>query len=203
MKRIRIDDVMWASKPFEGKEEKQLKKYINWAKDADVYVTLAILCKDLEKYPELMKWLVEQEDIGFDLHGWEHVRYDKMNLDDIVSHLDQAIAWMDDNGFGVPFRWATPWGADSWDMQRAAKEVGLVIETTEDPVVDERVAAKMVFDSGSTKCLKDKVIMSHWWNRGLSLYRVCQVEKHGSIQEAIEKSDEPESEKVKIWKGWS
>jgi len=190
--RVRFDDVMWKSSndKFKGKELGRLKMHIDWMKDLP-QVTLApnILCQDIMEFPESLAYIQNEantnERFTVDLHGWDHGPYAPRNYDEISEHLDKSLAWFKASLPAPPLRWVTPHGANGWAMQRAAKERGLVIETTDDPVIDQREADKLLRVSRDIKKLDNKIIMVHWWERGMALYRIARVLQHGGVSEAI------------------
>lgn len=191
MLRVRFDDVMWKSSndKFKGKELDRLKMHLDWCKYL-TNVTLApnILCQDIMEFPEVISFIQEaanNDRISVDLHGWDHGPYATRHYDEICEHLDKALEWFKTYLPHPPARWVTPHGSNSWVMQRAAKERGLVIETTDDPVIDQREADKVLRVSRDVKKLDDKIVMVHWWERGMALYRIARILQHGGVSDAI------------------
>jgi peptidoglycan/xylan/chitin deacetylase (PgdA/CDA1 family) len=192
---------------MEGQEHRKFVKYVNWCQDAGVECHPNILCQELDKFPETLDYLKEElieERISLDLHGWTHGPYQDLSVAEVDEHLDRALDWFALNLAWVPIRWVTPHGSDSPAMRESAAMYGLVIETCDDPVIDQKVAASMLLKTRSLDFLDGAVIMSHWWLRGLSLYHVLMALQYGSIEAAIEetKGDMVAKEHGKVWDGW-
>jgi peptidoglycan/xylan/chitin deacetylase (PgdA/CDA1 family) len=192
---------------MEGQEHRKFVKYVKWCYDAGVECHPNVLCQELEKFPETLDFLkneLTEGRISLDLHGWTHGPYQDLPVAEIEEHLDKALDWFAINLAWVPLRWVTPHGSDSPAMRDAAAKYGLPIETCEDPVIDQKVASRLIRESRSIDFLDGKVIMSHWWERGLALYRVTQCLKHGGLDEAIEENKHTMDVKSynKCWNGW-
>jgi hypothetical protein len=206
--RVRIDDVLWASTGMAGKEQQKFTKYVNWCRDADLYVVPNILCQDLDRFPECKEWIrqeyLEGRFTALDLHGWDHGPYKGRSTEEISEHLDQAFAWFDEAFDTAPIRWVTPHGADSPEIRRAAAEFGLIVETTAPPVIDQKAADGKLKQTRSLDFLQDAVIMTHWWERGLALYRLTQCIKAGSVDRAIDETrDSLDKKSWRIcWESW-
>ncbi len=189
--RIRFDDAIWGSSDpkIVGKEVQKFTKVVKWCLNTSVPLTPAILCEEIEKFPGGIEWLrekTEEEVIWPDLHGWDHGPYAPRAQVEIEEHLEQAQEWFIRN-LGVPaIRWITPHGADSAAMRSAADKFDLVIETTAYPVVCEKVLDTQLRETWDLNLLNDIVIMSHWWYRGLRLYRIARIIEHQGVREAIE-----------------
>lgn len=189
--RFRFDDVMWqTNSPRErGRELALIKKNIMWCKDTGVTLAPAILCEESDKFPEGITWLYEMTEQGIiypDLHGWDHGPYHTSSQVEVEEHLDKAQAWFESNLGVTAIRWVTPHGSNSVAMQAAAAKYGLVIETTDYPVVDQKLLDGQLRWSRSTDALDGIVVMNHWWERGLRLYRIARIVEHQGIEEAIE-----------------
>lgn len=192
--RVRFDDVMWESgnDKFRGKELDRLKMMIDWCRPLDCTLAPNILCQDIMKFPDAVPYvngLVDSlpDRIDLDIHGWDHGPYAPRKYDEVVSHLEAATNWFKTHIHpeAQPVRWVTPHGSNSWAMQRAAREFGLTIETTEDPVIDQRNADGVLRNTRDPKQLDGKIIMVHWWERGMALYRVARIMQHGDVNKAI------------------
>jgi len=210
--RIRFDDVLWqtGNEKLRGKELSRFQLHIDWCKGLDVTLAPNIIVEEIKKFPEAIdyvnKLMDEDERVTLDLHGWDHGPYAPRPYEEITEHLDSALEWFDVNLHGhFPCRWVTPHGANSRAIQRAAREHGLDVETTEDPVIDQREADKILRVTRDLSKLDDKVIMVHWWERGMALYRIVQILRHGDVTKAVLASSEDldESAHKACWgKGW-
>jgi hypothetical protein len=159
------------------------------------------------QFPDGLTYIKDEVNSGrmvsLDLHGWEHIDYAKCPIGEIRQHLDKSLNWFEEHKLPLPIRWVTPWGANSPAMQQAAIEFDLVIEDTEYPVIDQKVMDAQLRITRDPKILDGKVCMVHWWERGLRLYRICQVTKFGSIAEAVANCPLSAKDKAICWKGWT
>jgi len=119
-----------------------------------------------------------------DLHGWEHIDYTKLSQEEIEEHLEKSFDYMLDTFGCLPVRWATPWGATSDAILAACRKYCIAWEGVTHPVIDQGEAAKIVKETGTIECLQNRVIMVHWFERGLKLYRIAQTAKYGTWEEA-------------------
>lgn len=203
--RIRFDDAIWSNGV--GNEVQKFTKNVNWCVRTNVPLTPAILCESTDNFPDGIEWLREKIEEGIiypDLHGWDHGPYDNRTQAEIEEHLDKAQLWFN-RYLGVPaIRWVTPHGSDSVAMQAAAAKYGLVIETTDDPVVDQKVLDTQLRQTGNLDLFDGKVIMVHYWERGLRLYRMARIIEHQDIGAAMEATRSELSKKDwKIcWNDW-
>jgi hypothetical protein len=101
-------------------------------------------------------------------------------------------------------RWVTPHGANSPAIQDAARRYGLIVEDTREPVIDQKKADTILRQTRRITLLNDRVIMVHWWERGLRLYRIARILQHEDVEVAIAESKRELDEKSwKIcWDGW-
>jgi len=203
--RIRFDDAIWSNGV--GNEVQKFTKNVNWCVRTDVPLTPAILCESTDNFPDGIQWLYEMTTQGIiypDLHGFDHGPYDTRPQAEIEEHLDKAQVWFKEN-LGVPaIRWVTPHGSDSIAMQAAAAKFNLVIETTEYPVVDQKVLDTKLRQTGDISLFDDVVIMVHYWERGLRLYRMARIIEHQGVEKAMEATRSELSKKDwKIcWNEW-
>ncbi len=186
--RIRFDDAIWESKG-EGNSMQKFTKNVNWCINTNVPLTPAILCEETEKFPEGIAWLYEKTEQGViypDLHGWDHGPYEPRTQAEIEEHLDMAQVWFELN-LGVPaIRWVTPHGSNSPAMQAAAAKYDLVIETTDHPVVDQKALDTQLRETKDLRLFDGAVIMVHYWERGLRMFRMARIIEHQGVEEAME-----------------
>jgi peptidoglycan/xylan/chitin deacetylase (PgdA/CDA1 family) len=151
------------------------------------YHTPAILCKELETYEGAIDYIKRETGEGRMLpilHGWEHLDYRNVPRRELEFALGSSVYWFEQELGMSPGIWATPWGATSADMIDVAKSLDLSVETTADPVIDQKKAHEAVMSSGTIDCLEGKVVMVHWWELGTRLARICYTGKYGSWEEA-------------------
>jgi peptidoglycan/xylan/chitin deacetylase (PgdA/CDA1 family) len=187
--RVRFDDILVPSEPFNGRELKQFKKHHNWCLEAPhlFYPTAAILCSEIQQFPEAIEYIRGELDahrLYVDLHGWQHIDYATLSQEEIEEHLEKSFEFFLKTFNCLPVRWATPWGARSPEIDQACRKFSLIPEGVTLPVVDQGQAMGKVKEMGSIDCLQGKVIMVHWFERGLKLFRIVQTGIHGSWEEA-------------------
>jgi len=190
LKRIRFDDVLWSTsdEKIKGKELQKFKKHVNWCKNIDILLTPAVLCQDIEKFPECIEYIREETEQGNlypDLHGYDHGPYADRSVDEVKKHLEMSIEWFYKNLGVTPIRWVTPHGANTVQMQDAARVFGLVIEDTSYPVLDQKELDTDLRLNKDLSVMKNRILMVHWWERGLRLYRIARIIEYGSVAEAI------------------
>jgi hypothetical protein len=209
--RIRFDDAVTPSSDpkITGKELEKFAKNVNWCSQIyrSVPLTPAILCQDIEKIPGAVEYIrnTTQEGIIFpDLHGWDHGPYAPRSQDEIEDHLDKAMGWFHDSLGVLPIRWVTPHGADSHAIQAAATKFNLVVETTDNPVIDQKTLDPMLRKTRDLSTMDGRVVMNHWWERGLRLYRIAKIIEHQDVDAAIEatRSDLSKKDHGICWNGW-
>lgn len=193
--RVRTDDVLVHSDSMAGAEFEKWKKHHQWVLEAPLYFyhSAAILCKEIQDFPEAIAYIKkesEEKRLILDLHGWEHIDYAKISQEQIELHLEQSFEFFMKAFNCLPVRWATPWGANSEGIRKAARKFSLVVEGVNDPVIDQGQAVKLVHTYDSAEILRGRVVMVHWFERGLKLWRIIQTAKYGSWQKAAEKHPE-------------
>jgi hypothetical protein len=209
--RIRFDDILWESSDpkMKGRELQKFTKHVNWCASLPVTLSPAILCQEIEKFPEGIAYIKERiatdERFYPDLHGWTHGPYGDLPQVEIEEHLEKAVAWFDKNLGVTPHRWVTPHGANSYAIQAAARRFSLIVEDTKYPVIDQKDADTKLRETRTAKCLDDRVIMVHTWERGLRLLRIARVIEFGDADTAIEETKkelDPKTHGI-CWRGWN
>ena len=209
--RIRFDDaIIPSSDPkFKGKELEKFAKNVNWCGRIyrSVPLTPAILCQDIERIEGAVAYIERTTKEGIiypDLHGFDHGPYATRTQEEIEEHLDQALGWFHCNIGLPPIRWVTPHGADSPAIQAAAAKFNLVVESVHYPVVDQKRLDTRLRESWDMDLLENIVVMNHWWERGLRLYRIARIIEHQGVLKAIDATrSELSKEDHKIcWSGW-
>lgn len=209
IERVRFDDCLWVTSDpkMRGRELQKFTKYISWCKDLPCQLSPAILCQDIEKIPGGVEYVRKGTEEGLfypDLHGFDHGPYGSRSQAECEEHLEQAFEWFDANLGVVPIRWVTPHGANSPEIQAAAGKYNLVVEDTRYPVIDQKEADNALRKSRNSNVLNGLVIMAHWWERGLRLYRIARILQHGSVDAAMATTrGELEERDWRIcWSGW-
>jgi hypothetical protein len=182
-------------------------KNVNWCIDTGVQLSPTVLCQDIMQFPEAIEWCRQKTQEGViypDLHGWDHGPYGERTEEEIVEHLDKAMDWFYEHLDVVPMRWVTPHGAHTLEIESAARQFGLVVEDTSLPVIDQKALDPHLNKNRDLAVLDGKVIMNHWWERGLRLYRICKIIEHQSIEIAIDAtaSELSAGDQEICWSGW-
>lgn len=198
--RVRFDDVLVQSKPMKGQEFQKFKKHHKWCLEATevFYPTAAVLCSEIQQFPEAVEYIRSELDEGrlyIDLHGWEHIDYAKLTQDEIEEHLEKSFDYLLKTFRCLPVRWATPWGANSEAIQNACRKYCIAWEGVENPVIDQAAAVARVRNTKTVESLRGLVVMVHWFERGLKLYRIVQAAKYGGWDEAAAAHPEHFTEK--------
>lgn len=186
---IRDDDVLLSSKGFSDPVVR-LKQIHGWICESPKLMHVpTILCKEIQDFPEAIEYVKEETLAGRmlpQLHGWEHIDYAKLTQPQIQYHLEISKFWMVDNLDVLPTRWYTPWGANAPHLYAAAKECDLTLIDTSNRIVLEGPTGVLAsLKKGiPVDYLDEQEIFLHWWQRGLRLWRLALVAKHGSWQAA-------------------
>lgn len=209
LSRIRLDDVFWESgdPKMMGKEVQKVRKHINWCANIDVPVTPAVICQESDKFPEGVQYLrelIEEGTVYADLHGWDHGPYAPRTTVEVDEHLEKSLEWFAVNLGITPIRWVTPHGADTPALRASASRYGMVLENTEDPVVDQKRLDTALRETRDLSIMDGKVMMIHWFERGLRLFRIARIIEFNSIELAIEetKSELSKGDHKICWNGW-
>lgn len=186
---IRDDDVLLSSNGFNDPVVR-LKQIHGWICESPKLMHVpTILCSEIQAFPEAIEFVKEETHAGRmmpQLHGWKHIDYKTLPLVDVKNHLDDSKNWMMDNLNVSPTRWYTPWGANAPHLYTAANECGLKL-------IDTSGIIELAGPNGVLATLKRGVpidyldkreIFLHWWQRGLRLWRLALIAKHGSWQAA-------------------
>lgn len=142
----------------------------------------AVLCQEIQAFPEAIKFIKTETAAGRMrpyLHCWDHTDWTKKSEEEIRNMLIASDNWFNEN-LGCDYHvWATPWGASSSAALQAAKTLGVRLETTGD-TINYKLAAKSVRATNSVDCLNGKTVLMHWWEKGLSLFRIVESAVQGS-----------------------
>lgn len=190
---VRIDDVLVHSGKrgsFQGREFARFKQIHGWLSAAPKIIEHrpAVLVKEIQAFPEAIEFVKDETKHGRMvpvLHGLEHIDYGRMPKAAIKYHLERSLEWFDSALEFRPTIFATPWGADSPAIRDACAEVGMVAETTRGTLTPAEVCAHLRKGTSFFE-LNGAVILEHWWQKGLRLWRIAQAAKHGSWEAAAE-----------------
>lgn len=192
---IRDDDVLLRSNGFND-PVLRLEQIHSWILESPRLMHVpTILCSEIKSFPNAIKFIKEETIAGRmlpQLHGWEHIDYGKLHYAAVIDHLERSKHWMIDNLNVCPTRWYTPWGASATHLHTAANDCGLkLIDTSGIIVLEGPNGVLATLKKGvPIDYLDGKEIFMHWWTRGLRLWRLALIAKHGSWQAA--KAAKPE-----------
>lgn len=189
---IRNDDVLRESTgKYKGKEFNRFRfvhEQICRAPEKLLHCP-AILCQEIEAYPEAIDYIKQETKAGRMrpyLHCLNHSEdWTARSFDDIEDMLGQCDNWFSERLEYEFLVWATPWGAASEQALRAAAEIGIRLETTAE-TIEDKPAVRLVESTGSVDCLEGRTVLLHWWNQGLSIFRIVEVAVNGSWEAAKE-----------------
>jgi peptidoglycan/xylan/chitin deacetylase (PgdA/CDA1 family) len=155
----------------------------------------AIVCEELAKHPECLEYVREEVANGRMrpyLHGWDHAEdWTKKSEDEIRDMLIRCDDWFWDNLETEYDVWATPWGARSEKATKVAGKLGIETQSTR-PTIDIKEAGKLVTTYGNADRLEGQIILYHWWQRGLSLFKIVECLVYGSVEKAKVLTTNPE-----------
>ena len=117
-----------------------------------------------------VSWLKNQLQKGIiepQLHGYRHIDYDQLKLDEIKLDLEKSCEWFNNELEIKPTLWYTPWGSKSRKLIKAADSFGMKLKGNEkdaklmgkNSVFDLLKAGKELDEILSP----DKEIAVHWW----------------------------------------
>lgn len=185
MLRIRVDDVLVKNSSFVGSPQKRFKQISRWLEQSNHIIHVpTILVKDIQHYPDTVEFIkikITENKMFPELHGWDHVDYNKLDEKSIHEHLDKSMNWFNDTLKFLPKVWATPWGAESEKLTKLASQYNLIVEGT-GQCIEPAHWLRLAREHNVLRT--DITVMEHWWNRGLRLLRIAHVMNYGSYETA-------------------
>lgn len=95
----------------------------------EVTHTIALICKDIKKAPELIEF-IKSKDIKVEIHCYTHIDYSIIEDENVIAeHLLNCISIIYHHFGTKPTTWFTPWNRSSPLMKRVAKELDLEVST--------------------------------------------------------------------------
>jgi predicted deacetylase len=183
MLRIRIDDVLVHSKGYNPDD--RFAQISRWLEQCPrIKQDPTILVKDIQAYPttvEAIRQKVQEGKMFPELHGWEHVDYNKLDDLEVARHLFKSMDWFEKTLHVTPKIWATPWGAESERLSKIASSFDLKVEGVGATIAPGQWLAEA---RKQKNMIMDQTVMDHWWQRGLRLLRIATVINCGSYEEA-------------------
>jgi hypothetical protein len=188
---IRDDDVLMPSSGIQD-PFKKFRRIQNWLKEVPQHFmhVPAILVTEIQQFPKCIDFVREETKEGRmepELHGYEHIDYGRLTLNEVKNHLEMSLEWMKEEFEVVPKKWYTPWGGHNGTMEEAAHSFNLEMVTTAN-IVRPSNFLDMIKKHGPILD-QDVEIFMHWWNRGLRLRKITGIYKCGSYKNALEQDD--------------
>lgn len=117
----RNDDVSFKTELGQFSEvQKLFKEYI-------VLHTIAVICKDIQKNPELIKF-INENNIDVQIHAWEHYDFTE-NHDKLKSDLPKCVKAITKYFNHPPSVLYCPWNKSDETVEQIAKDNGLTVST--------------------------------------------------------------------------
>lgn len=138
----------------------------------------AILCRDLEEFPETIKLIKKKTAEGYmrpELHGSSHIDYAKLSHDELIVDYAYCQQWFMRNLETTFTKHFTPWGAggrrkDGTPMINGrliaptAASLGIVIKDMYKPIDPRHIIAdKDLHADELVRKYSSKTLFIHWW----------------------------------------
>lgn len=98
-------------------------------KQYTVLHTIAVICKDIEKNPELIKY-INENNIDVQVHCWEHKDFTELSDAEIKAQLKQCITAIKKHFKHTPDTFYPPWNKADERVAKIAKGLGLTVSNT-------------------------------------------------------------------------
>ncbi len=95
----------------------------------NVLHTVALICKDIDKNPELIAY-INGNDFDVQVHCWEHVDYSKCDRDLIDYMIGKSVAIIEKYFHRKPTILFPPWNKSNDVVVASAAGYGLTVSTT-------------------------------------------------------------------------
>lgn len=214
--RIRNDDVLFKSKGWTDPAER-FRQVDGWMAVSDNVIHVpAILVNEIQDFPDTIKMIRDETAKGRmmpEIHGLMHIDYAKVglprekidnprkvdftifspeeiqaHLDEVRSHLRYCKDWITHNFGRAPRIWYTPWGASEPTLHQAAREEGLLFVGTDRTVTIKEGCRKLREGHMTVEQLDGCEFFTHWWDRGLAIWRMSLATAAGSWEEGARRS---------------
>ena len=187
---VRDDDVLMPSSSHPD-PLKHFKTVHEWICETPKLLHIpTIVVRPLSEMSEAVAYIKEQTKLykmSPQVHGYEHIDYAKLTVQEIKDHLMKCKDFLFDEFDVIPSKWYTPWGANAPHLYEAADETGLtLIDCSRIYKMNGRYGIIQLAKEGKDieKFLHKKEIFFHWWEGGMRLKRVIEIVKHGSYEAA-------------------
>ena len=152
----------------------------------------AIVVSDIQKFDDGMLLVEEETKEGRmlpEIHGLEHIDYAKIPFIEIKTHLYTCVEFIENKFSYTPLKWYTPWGADTEEMRRASKEVGLELVNCENrnKLRGEDSVWDYMKQGNDMSYIEGQAVFMHYWDKfdrerlGLFVDYLCRMEQQGDF----------------------
>lgn len=185
---VRDDDVLISSSGFTNVVTR-LKQVQSWfAQDFTKLVHVPnILVSEIQEFPEAIEFVREETRLGHmepQLHGFRHIDYAKLPINEIRDHLSRSKDWMTENLGVTPTKFYTPWGANAPHIFAAAAQESMTVVDCSAIEKPGQILTALRRDY-PLEYMEGKEVFFHWWQRGRNLERVMACYIHGGYRQAV------------------
>ena len=111
-----------------GKNIKRLQEIHEVFKETGLTHTIGLVVKDIEKNKPLIKFLTTEPNLQIQFHGYEHIKYKDMTVEEIEKAIRQGlndIARIFNKSISTFY---PPWNETSENLHKAANNVGINVD---------------------------------------------------------------------------
>lgn len=94
----------------------------------DVLHTVALICKDIQKAPALIKFINESK-IDVQVHAWEHTDFTQLTRDEMRVQFKKSITCIKKHFKKTPTVFYPPWNKSNIFVEEVAAEFGLTVSS--------------------------------------------------------------------------
>ena len=187
--RIRDDDVLVPTGTYSSSlgRFQQVHKWIVGAQPKTVHVCGFIIRYMEDEFRSTVPFFRDEILAGrieAQFHGYDHIDYKPLRVPEIREHLRRGKDFMAQN-FGVlPTQFITPWGANAPHIAEACQREGMEMRDVSNIYHLKDVVYRLRDKWAPLAAFGDKDILTHWWEGGARIARLCAVAKYGSWDEA-------------------
>jgi peptidoglycan/xylan/chitin deacetylase (PgdA/CDA1 family) len=143
---FRDDDISYLTNLEEFKKVQEIFDHNN------VRHTVALICKDIDKNPELIDF-IRSKDIDVQIHCWEHIPLTEYH-DKLIDHLSWSISTIETYFGNRPTVLYPPWNKSDSFVEAKATDLGLKVSNK------KITLSKYIQFKGK---VSQKVINFHYW----------------------------------------
>src|SRR3990167_1209096 len=201
---VRDDDILVHSREFAGREFDRFKGAHELLCQAPgkLLHAPAILVSEIQDFPQCIEYVQTETIAGRmqpELHGYKHIDYASLSIDEVREHLQKCIEWYYSTFNMFPSNWYTPFGAGAdsrgFFLNDIAKEFELTlyaVDTQSNEIKSVKASRQIEHTmrdlragmSFNEYCTRYEDTMWHWWARGSRINRLVEIAKYGSWNDA-------------------